>query len=82
MEIRKVPVSRGLDWFKQAINLGTRNPRAVFGASLLLIVVLYVVALLALLPALSIARQDQTPELGSLMTAIAPVFLVVVFLVP
>ena len=82
MEIRNVPASRGLDWFKQAINLGTRNPRAVFGASLLLIVVLYVVALLALLPAMAIARQDSTPELGSLMTAIAPVFLVVVFLVP
>jgi len=82
MEIRKLPPSRGLDWFKQAINMGTRNPRAVFGASLLLIVVLYLVALLALLPAIGIAQQGKTPELGSLLTAVAPVFLVVVFLVP
>ncbi|MEJ7746974.1 MAG: BPSS1780 family membrane protein [Luteimonas sp.] len=82
MEIRKLPASRGLDWFKQSVNLGARNPRAVFGASLLLIVVLYLVALLALLPAISIAKQDQTPALGSLLTAVAPVFLVVVFLVP
>ena len=82
MEIRKLPASRGLDWFKQAVNLGARNPRAVFGASLLLIVVLYLVALLALLPAISISKQDQTPALGSVLTAVAPVFLVVLFLVP
>ena len=45
MDIRALPVGQGLTWFKQAIDLGGRNPRAVFGAALLLIASLYAAAL-------------------------------------
>ncbi len=45
MEIRKLPIGQGLAWFRQAIDLGARNPRAVFGAALLFLLALYAVAL-------------------------------------
>ena len=46
MDIRALPVGQGLAWFKQAIDLGGRNPRAVFGAAMLLILALYAAAML------------------------------------
>ena len=46
MDIRALPVAQGLAWFKQAIDLGGRNPRAVFGAAMLLILALYAAAML------------------------------------
>lgn len=48
--IRKVPLTRGAQWLKRAINLGTRNPRAIFGAALLLIAVLYLLMFAFALP--------------------------------
>ena len=45
MDIRALPVSQGVVWFKQAIDLGARNPRAVFGAALLLIIAMYTTVL-------------------------------------
>ena len=47
MDIRALPVAQGLAWFKQAIDLGGRNPRAVFGAAMLLILALYAAAKLS-----------------------------------
>ena len=48
--IRKVPLTHGAQWLIRAINLGTRNPRAIFGAALLLIAVLYLVLYLFTMP--------------------------------
>ena len=41
MEVRKIPVAQGIAWFRAAIDIGARNPRAVFGAALLFIATLY-----------------------------------------
>mgnify|MGYP003614306764 FL=1 len=49
MDIRRLPASQGLVWFRQAIDLGAKNPRAVFGAALLAIAALYAAALLMVL---------------------------------
>ncbi|MGO1069847.1 hypothetical protein [Lysobacter sp. CA199] len=48
--IRKVPLTHGAQWLIRAINLGTRNPRAIFGAALLLIAVLYLLLYLFTMP--------------------------------
>lgn len=48
--IRKVPLTHGAQWLIRAINLGTRNPRAIFGAALLLIAVLYLLLYLFTTP--------------------------------
>ena len=45
MDIRDLPASQGLVWFRQAIDLGAKNPRAVFGAAALAIIALYAAAL-------------------------------------
>lgn len=41
MPIRSLPISRAWTWFLEAVNLGVRNPRAVFGAALLMVATLY-----------------------------------------
>ncbi len=85
MEIRKLPVSQGLAWFKQAINLGGRNPKAVFGAALLLIAVLYALALLLALVAGAMvkpAAAGQVPDLGRVMLLFVPIFLLLMLLLP
>lgn len=48
--IRKVPLTHGAQWLLRAINLGTRSPRAIFGAALLLMAVLYLVMYVFTLP--------------------------------
>jgi hypothetical protein len=45
MTIRKLPASHGLAWVRNSLDLGARNPKAVFGAALLLMVVFYLLAL-------------------------------------
>ena len=42
MQVRKLPVAQGLAWFKAALDLGARNPRAIFGAALLFIATIYI----------------------------------------
>ena len=64
MDIRKVPASQGLAWFTQAINLGARNPKAVFGAALLFLGVLWLLALLAGLAAGMASGDGAEPDLG------------------
>jgi hypothetical protein len=87
MDIRVLPVGQGLAWFKQAIDLGSRNPRAVFGAALLLILALYTAAmLLALVLAVMVgaggAAAGQAPDLRLVMAVAIPLTLLVMFLVP
>lgn len=88
MDIRALPVSQGLTWFKQAIDLGGRNPRAVFGAAMLLIASLYLAAMLTAVIAPALIGSgpepaaDATPDLGRLMVVAIPLFLLIMFLVP
>ena len=87
MDIRALPVGQGLAWFKQAIDLGSRNPRAVFGAALLLILALYTAAmLLALVLAVMVgageATQGSAPDMRLVMAVAIPLTLLVMFLVP
>lgn len=87
MDIRALPVAQGLAWFKQAIDLGGRNPRAVFGAAMLLILALYTAAMLmALVLAVMVgagsATAGQAPDLRLVMAVAIPLTLLVMFLVP
>lgn len=81
MDIRNVPAGQGLAWFTQAINLGARNPKAVFGAALLFIAVLWLLALvLGLLG--RVVLGDGEPDLGRAMLLVVPMFLAVMLLAP
>ena len=82
MDIRKVPASQGLAWFTQAINLGARNPKAVFGAALLFLGVLWLLALLAGLAARTASGDGAEPDLGRVMLLAIPMFLAVMLLAP
>lgn len=82
MDVRKLPVGRGLQWFRQAADLGVRNPRAIFGAGLLFILTLYAIVLLMMLPAVGMMRAGASRDLMSLLGWLAPLFLVVLLLMP
>ena len=87
MDIRKLPVGQGLAWFKQAIDLGGRNPRAVFGAALLLILALYVAVLLVALGLAALVKGgqavgDAAPTLAVAMWVAVPLMLLIMLLVP
>lgn len=86
MEIRRLPASQGLAWFRLAVDLGAKNPRAVFGAALLLIATLYAAVLaMALVLALLIGGeqpQGQLPDMRLLMLVALALTLLIVFLVP
>ena len=82
MNIRKLPVGRGLAWFRQAADLGVRNPRAIFGAGLLFILTLYAVVLVMMLPAMGMMRSGTSKDVMALLGWLAPLFLVVLLLMP
>ena len=86
MDIRRLPASQGLVWFRQAIDLGAKNPRAVFGAAALAIIALYAAVLaLALLMGMLLAggkTGGQAPNLGLVMAVALPMTLAVMLLVP
>jgi hypothetical protein len=86
MDIRKLPAMQGLVWFRQAIDLGAKNPRAVFGASLLAIAALYTAALLMVLLLATLLlggkAAGKTPDLGLVMTVAIPLTLAIMVLVP
>lgn len=84
MEIRKLPIGQGLVWFKQSLDLGARNPRAVFGAALLLIAVLYGLALLLGLSASLVAKSapGQVPDASRVLLLFVPMFLLLMLLFP
>lgn len=88
MDIRALPVGQGLTWFKQAIDLGGKNPRAVFGAALLLIIALYAAAMLVALAMATLVMggqavgDDAGPDLRLAMWVAIPLMLLVMLLVP
>lgn len=84
MEIRKLPIGQGLVWFKQSLDLGARNPKAVFGAALLLIAVLYGLALLLGLSASLVAKSapGQVPDVSRVLLLFVPMFLLLMLLFP
>lgn len=87
MDIRALPVSQGLSWFKQAIDLGARNPRAVFGAALILIITMYTAVLaVGLLAAMMAGAGDGSvaaePDLRRAAMVALPLFLLFMLLVP
>lgn len=86
MDIRRLPASQGLVWFRQAIDLGAKNPRAVFGAAALAIIALYAAVLaFALLVGMLLAGSKaagQPPGIGLLMAVALPLTLAVMLLVP
>jgi len=82
MQVRKLPVSQGLAWFRAAIDLGGRNPKAVFGAALLFIAVLYGLALAMTLVGAMFVAGEGAPDLTTLMIVSAPVFIAIMVLMP
>ena len=87
MDIRVLPVGQGLSWFKQAIDLGARNPRAVFGAALLVIIAMYTTVLaVALLAAMMAGVGDAAaagqPDMGRAAMVAFPLFILIMLLVP
>ncbi|MBS0227604.1 MAG: hypothetical protein JSS23_02790 [Proteobacteria bacterium] len=86
MDIRRLPAGQGLVWFKQAIDLGAKNPRAMFGAAMLLIATLYAAVLvMALVLSLLVGgepREGQLPDMRMLMLVALAMTLLIIFLVP
>ena len=86
MDIRRLPASQGLVWFRQAIDLGAKNPRAVFGAALLAIASLYTAALLMVLVLATLMLGGKAvgsnPDLGVVMAVALPLTLAIMVLVP
>jgi hypothetical protein len=86
MDIRRLPASQGLVWFRQAIDLGAKNPRAVFGAALLAIAALYAAALLMVLVLATLMLGGKAvgsnPDLGLVMAVALPLTLAIMVLVP
>ena len=83
MQIRSLPLSRAWAWFLQAVNLGVRNPRAVFGAALLMVGTLTMLAsggsLLAGL--LSAGGTPGTAALAMMLLTLVAVFMLVPVLI-
>jgi hypothetical protein len=83
MQVRKIPVSQGLAWFRAAIDLGARNPKAVFGAALLFMATMYVFALVMVLVVLAVRGEGSGPPNLMLMAAVfAPLFLGLMVMMP
>ncbi|MDE2408173.1 MAG: DUF2189 domain-containing protein [Xanthomonadaceae bacterium] len=86
MDIRRLPATQGWVWFRQAIDLGSKNPRAVFGAALLSIAALYAALLLMVLVLASLMfggkAAGKTPDLGMVMLVALPLALAIMLLVP
>ncbi|RDZ26463.1 hypothetical protein [Lysobacter silvisoli] len=81
-QLRKVPLAQGVQWFVQAINIGARNPRAVFGAALLFIITLYALAVLFMLPVAASMGEGAAPDPKQLFPVVAALFLMLVFVFP
>lgn len=81
MEIRKIPPHRGFAWLVQAVQLGLQHPRAIFGASLLLVGTLYALGFLFIAP-IRLAPQGGSADFVQLLMAVVPFFLVLVLLLP
>lgn len=84
MEIRKLPISQGLTWFKQSIDLGGHNPRGIFGAAALLLATIYLAGLLVVVPMVMSVPDDAGgtgQEIGAVLSRIWPFLVLMVLLV-
>ncbi|MGY3266489.1 hypothetical protein [Lysobacter sp. HA35] len=82
MNVRKVPVARGVEWMKEAVNIGRRNPRAVFGAAVLFLCTLYFASVLAVLPVASRLQGRNDLSLGESVAVAIPLFVVLTLVMP
>jgi hypothetical protein len=83
MQVRKIPVSQGLAWFRAAIDLGARNPKAVFGAALLFMATLYLfAAVMAVVVVVVRGEATAQPNLALMAIAFVPLFIGLMVLVP
>lgn len=84
MQIHKVPASHGARWFVQAVNVGARNPRAVFGAALLFVATLYLLMLgTAVVAAMFLgAGAGGEPDKQQLLIAAVPVLAILLLAFP
>ncbi|BCT92188.1 hypothetical protein LYSHEL_12120 [Lysobacter helvus] len=82
MQVRHVPARQGLAWFRDAINLGSRNPKAVFGAALLLIGAMYLFVVVLGLAATLFGRGQGAAASGALMGVAAVMTLALMMLMP
>lgn len=81
MPIRSLPISRAWTWFLEAVNLGVRNPRAVFGAALLMVATLYLLAMAGGLLGSLLGGGGTTPSTATLALMLITV-IAVFMLVP
>ena len=81
MLIRSLPISRAWAWFLQAVNLGMRNPRAVFGAALLMVAALYLLVMAGGVLGSLLGGGTSTPALALMLLTVVAVFLLVPVLV-
>lgn len=79
--VKKLPITQGWTWFLRAVNLGARDGKAIFGASLLAIFSFCVVLFVAALPAAWLMKTGSA-AIESVVEWLAPVFLLMVFLFP
>ncbi|HEY4582043.1 MAG TPA: hypothetical protein VIG88_04140 [Lysobacter sp.] len=82
MNVRKVPLGHGFEWMKAAVNIGTRNPRAVFGAAALFLATLYFASVLAVLPVASRLQGRSELSLGESIASAVPLFVVLTLTMP
>ncbi|GAB1595091.1 hypothetical protein [Lysobacter claricitrinus] len=82
MNVRKVPVARGVEWMKEAVNIGRRNPRAVFGAAVLFLCTLYFASVLAVLPVASRLQGRSDLSFGESIAVAIPLFVVLTLVMP
>lgn len=82
MNVRKVEITRGVEWMREAVNIGRRNPRAVFGAAALFLCTLYFASVLAVLPVAAGLRGRAEPSFAQSVAAAVPLFLVLTLAMP
>lgn len=82
MNVRKVPVAQGVEWMKEAVNIGRRNPRAVFGAAVLFLCTLYFASVLAVLPVASRLQGRTDLSFGESIAVGIPLFVVLTLVMP
>lgn len=81
MQINRVPPHRGLAWLVQSVQLALRQPRAIFGAALLMIATLYALGFLFLAP-LRLDSGTGAADVSQLLMAAVPLFVIMVLLLP
>lgn len=80
MQIRRVHIGQGLRWITQAIDIGGRNPRAVFGAAAVSLILMLVLTVALMLPVtIMLLRENAAaPNMMLMLLAMmAPLALIV-----